>query len=404
MFMSMPTNNMFAPMLQSAPVVQRAALFSVPSPAQLQVGQRGTNYEFMIITVTDQVSTSNSINTAMVQQQLLTAPAAPSTITAEPTGRDMFIAWGGSVFDGGSNIIDYVVTVNGQTVATSTTPSSTIFPNWQYSTTYLVEVKARNSIGLSPARTFTLTTPADPTPPVVITESSEVREMILRLPQMISFNPKIAQPGSVVTVAGEKLDKLKTVKLGSRNVEFVVFGPNRIDIKVPMDMPAGLYPVEHFSEWGRVVVQDALTIAGSPVNEDLPPVNPGTSDSPAVDPDDIDGDGTNTNEDSDIDGDGSVNGSDSDIDGDTIDNGRDPNPVVPNDPSEALPGPGENTGNQESTDSETANPGNGGGLMETNPLAAWVIILIIGLAAAIGAGPAIAGARRKKREEELELQ
>jgi hypothetical protein len=404
MFMSLPRNNMFAPMLMSAPVVQRAALFSVPSPAQQQ-GQLGTNYEFMIITVTDQVSTSNSINTAMVQQQLLTAPAAPSTISAEPTGRDMFIAWGGSVFDGGSNIIDYVVTVNGQTVATSATPSSTIFANWQYSTTYQVQVKARNSIGLSPATTFTLTTPADPTPPVVITESSEVREMILRLPQMISFNPKIAQPGSVVTVAGEKLDKLKTVKLGSRNVEFVVFGPNRLDIKVPMDMAAGLYSVEHFSEWGRVVVQDALTIAGSPVNEDLPPVDPGKTDSPAVDPEDIDGDGTGTNEDSDIDGDGSVNGSDSDIDGDTIDNGRDPNPVVPNDPSEALPGPGENTGNEESTDSETANPGNGGGLMETNPLAAWILILIIALAGAIGAAPAIARARRKKREEEeLELQ
>jgi len=226
----------------------------------------------------------------------------------------------------------------------------------------------------------------------------------MRLPSMTTFVPKIVQPGAVVMVTGEKLDRIKSIKIGSVTVEFVLYGPNRLAFKVPMNTVAGVYSVEHFSDFGRVVVQDALTVAGSTVNEDLPVTEPNKTESPVVDPDDIDGDGRPTNNDDDIDGDGTVNGEDSDIDGDTIDNGRDPNTVVPNDPSEALSESGENTGNEDSTDSETANPVNGGGLIESNPLAAWIIILIIGLAAAIGAGPALAGARRKKREEELELK
>jgi len=388
-----------------APVVQRPTLFSVATRSPTALADLGTNYEFMVITVTDELSTSNVINTARVQQQLVTAPSAPSTVSAQPVDRDMFIAWGSSVFDGGANIIDYTVFVNGVQVAVTPVASSTIFANWQYSTTYTVEVKARNEIGFSAAKTFVLTTPEDPTPPVVaVTVSNEIAEVVMRLPSMTTFVPKIVQPGAVVMVTGEKLDRIKSIKIGSVTVEFVLYGPNRLAFKVPMNTVAGVYSVEHFSDFGRVVVQDALTVAGSTVNEELPVTEPNKTESPVVDPDDIDGDGRPTNNDDDIDGDGTVNGEDSDIDGDTIDNGRDPNTVVPNDPSEALPESGENTGNEDSTDSETANPGNGGGLIETNPLAAWIIILIIGLAAAIGAGPAMAGARRKKREEELELK
>jgi hypothetical protein len=386
------------------PVVQRPTLFSVATSSPTARADLGTNYEFMIITITDQLSTSSVTNTARIQQQLLAAPSAPSTVSAQPVERDMFIAWGSSVFDGGANIIDYTVYVNGVAIATSPVAASTVFANWQYSTTYTVEVKARNEIGFSSARTFVLTTPEDPTPPVVVTVSNEIAEVVLRLPSMNMFVPKIVQPGAVVMVTGEKLDRIRSLKIGSVTVEFVLYGPNRLAFKVPMDTAAGVYPVEHFSEFGRVVVQDALTVAGSTVNEELPVTPPNKTESPVVDPDDIDGDGRPTNNDDDIDGDGTVNGEDSDIDGDTIDNGRDPNTVVPNDPSEALPDSGENTGNEDSTDSETANPGNGGGLMETNPLAAWVIILIIGLAGVLGAAPALQRARRKKREKELELQ
>ena len=402
--MSMPFSP-FAAQAEVAPVVQRPTLFSVATRSPTALADLGTNYEFMVITVTDELSTSNVINTARVQQQLVTAPSAPSTVSAQPVDRDMFIAWGSSVFDGGANIIDYTVFVNGVQVAVTPVASSTIFANWQYSTTYTVEVKARNEIGYSAAKTFVLTTPEDPTPPVVaVTVSNEIAEVVMRLPSMTTFVPKIVQPGAVVMVTGEKLDRIKSIKIGSVTVEFVLYGPNRLAFKVPMNTVAGVYSVEHFSDFGRVVVQDALTVAGSTVNEELPVTEPNKTESPVVDPDDIDGDGRPTNNDDDIDGDGTVNGEDSDIDGDTIDNGRDPNTVVPNDPSEALPESGENTGNEDSTDSETANPGNGGGLIETNPLAAWIIILIIGLAAAIGAGPALAGARRKKREEELELK
>jgi hypothetical protein len=220
---------------------------------------------------------------------------------------------------------------------------------------------------------------------------------------MMNFNPKTAQPGSLVTVNGLRLSSIESMKLGSERVDFVIKSPTQLVFKVPMNMAEGTYSVEHNSEWGRVIVQDALTVAGTPVNEELRPVVPGDSQSPVVpgdtsspvvDPEDIDGDGRPTNEDNDIDGDGVVNGEDSDIDGDTITNERDPNVVVPNDPSEALPETEDNAGG--AAEGETNN-GFEGGLLQTNPLAGWLVILLIAIVAALGAAPAAARARRQKK-------
>ncbi|MEY4961304.1 MAG: hypothetical protein RLZZ249_1, partial [Actinomycetota bacterium] len=392
----------FAMPFVNQPMMVAPRFLNVQAPAQMVMAN---TYEFMIITVTDVTSTSNSINTAMVQQQLLSRPSAPSTLSAEPQGRDMFIAWAGSVFDGGSSIIDYTVKVNGSTVTVSPTPSTAIFANWQYSTTYNVEVLARNEIGYSQPTTFVLTTPEDPTPPP--SSQSLAAEVFEKMPQMYSFTPNVAQPGSLVTVDGYKLDRIKSLKLGNRAVEYRVISDKKLVFKIPTDTVAGVYAVEHFSEWGRVIVQDALTVAGSPVNEDFDPVTPVDPTNPTDptdpdteeprDPDDVDGDGQGTNEDSDIDGDGIVNGDDSDIDGDTINNPRDPNPVVPNDPSEALPGDDDST---ESNATDGGSDSQSGGLLQTDPGSAWLLILLMAIAAAIGAFPASAAWRARRKDKQ----
>ena len=317
----------------------------------------------------------------------------------------MFIAWAGSVFDGGSSIIDYTVKVNGSTVTVSPTPSTAIFANWQYSTTYNVEVLARNEIGYSQPTTFVLTTPEDPTPPP--SSQSLAAEVFEKMPQMYSFTPNVAQPGSLVTVDGYKLDRIKSLKLGNRAVEYRVISDKKLVFKIPTDTAAGVYAVEHFSDWGRVIVQDALTVAGSPVNEDFDPVTPVDPTNPTDptdpgteeprDPDDVDGDGQGTNEDSDIDGDGIVNGDDSDIDGDTINNPRDPNPVVPNDPSEALPGDDDSS---ESNATDGGSNSQSGGLLQTDPGSAWLLILLMAIAAAIGAFPASAAWRARRKDKQ----
>jgi hypothetical protein len=400
----------FNPQPFGMPMFNARALLPVPQVYSVpQQGQMANNYEFMIITVTDVTSTSNAINTAMVQQRLLVKPSSPSTLSAQPVGPDMLIAWSGSVFDGGSNIIDYTVKVNGEVVTVSPTPSTAIYANWQWSTTYNVEVTSRNEIGYSQPTSFTLVTPADPTPPP--SSQSLAAEVFEKMPQMYSFTPKVVQPGALVTVDGYKLDRLQSLKLGGKAVQYIVYSDKKLVFKVPVDMAVGTYSVEHFSDWGRVIVQDAITVAGSPVNEDFDPVKPdpenpvdptdpdgsGDGEDPR-DPDDQDGDGNPTNNDDDIDGDGIVNGDDSDIDNDTINNGRDPNPVVPNDPSEALPGD-----DDESSESEGVTPGEKpAGLIEEDPASALLLILLMLVAAAIGAFPASAAirARREKKKQD----
>lgn len=316
----------------------------------------------------------------------------------------MLIAWAGSVFDGGSNIIDYTVKVNGAVVTVSPTPSSAIFANWRYSTTYNVEVQARNEVGFSQPTTFVLTTPADPTPPPASASPTLANEVFEKMPQIYTITPNVAQPGSVVSAEGFKLDRIKSLKLGNQTVEFRVLSDKKLLFKIPTATAAGTYSLEHFSDWGRVILQDALTVAGTPVNEDFEPgkptdpvnpTDPGTED--PRDPDDIDGDGQGTNQDNDIDGDGTVNGDDADIDGDTINNPRDPNPVVPNDPSEALPGDDDSSG---SNATDSGSNSQSGGLLRTDPGSAWLLILLMAIAAAIGAVPAGAAIRRRRKQEQ----
>jgi hypothetical protein len=286
-------------------------------------------YDFKVVTISSSLQSAEVLNTAYISQQLVIAPSAPNTINAEAQGPDMLIGWTGSRFDGGSRILDYVVTVNGEELCVETTPAACVFEGWEYSTTYEVAVAARNEIGLSRTAVTSLTTIEDPTPPATNYQYPG--------PILAKFTPSSVAAGQVVTVTGLRLNMVERMLIGGKEVEFVIYGADRLALKVPFDLADGNYSIVVFSEYGELTVQDAIRIAGAPVNEDLPdqPVNPQVPGTPG----DLDGDGIPDNVDADIDGDGRPNGVDPDIDGDGIPNEYDPNPVVPNDPEDALEEP-----------------------------------------------------------------
>lgn len=273
------------------------------TPAPATSTELASNYEFKVVTITDVNSTSVAINTAFVQQRLLLVPTAPLTVSAEVVGRDLMIAWAGSVFDGGANILDYQISVNGQPLTVSPTPSTVMFRNWDWETEYVVEVRARNEMGLSQPSVIRITTPIDPTPPplppsvseVVLTfPESQAIQAFGQVPLMTSFTPRIVQPGAVVRVLGTKFNTINSIKVGPMQVEFVVHGPNSLSLKIPVNAEPGVYNVEHMSDWGRVTIQNALTVAGSAVNEDIvQPVVPQPTQSPVTPTDPGTGGGTN---------------------------------------------------------------------------------------------------------------
>jgi hypothetical protein len=321
-----------------------------PDPGSDDPMSQVPRYDFKVVTISSSLQSAEVLNTAYISQQLVIAPGAPNTINAELQNEDILIGWTASRFDGGSRILGYQVFVDGECVqavpvAGSTAPCREFAPDeatfalsdWDYSTTYEISVAALNEIGLSAATVTSITTIEDPTPPVTNYQYPG--------PILAKFTPSSVATGQVVTVTGLRLNMVERMLIGGKEVEFVIYGADRLALKVPFGLADGLYSVIVFSEFGALTVQDAIRIAGAPVNEDLQdlpalpvaPVVPGT-------PGDTDGDGIPDNVDADIDGDGIPNGLDPDIDGDGIPNEFDPNPVVPNNPEDALEEPRDEVG------------------------------------------------------------
>jgi hypothetical protein len=303
-----------------------------------------------------------------MSQQLLTAPGAPNSVNAEPQGKDMLIGWTASRFDGGARILDYSVFVDGALVCTEEDPTACTFPDWAWSKTYTVAVSARNEIGSSRLTTVSLTTPDDPNP--------NTGGYQYPGPILAKFTPSTAATGQVVTVTGNRLSLIERMEIGGKPTDFVIYSSEKLSFKVPYGLADGRYDVVVYSEFGKLTVQDALRIAGAPVNEDLTD-KPVDETDPAR-PGDTDGDGIPNDLDGDIDGDGQTNGTDQDIDNDNIPNEYDPDPVNPSDPSDAMdqprPAPGEEA------EFEIAP-----GITLTNALA------ILGLLISLSLGSAVAG-------------
>jgi hypothetical protein len=146
------------------------------------------------------------------------------------------------------------------------------------STTYNVEVMARNALGFGEAAVASHTTPTPP-PPVVI--DTRTTEAMVRIPQLVSFTPKFARAGELVEVSGRKINSITDLKLGEVNVSFTAVNDSTLRFRVPAGTKPGTYDIQHFSEFGKVSVIDALIVIAasstvSPEPETQSPVTPVT--------------------------------------------------------------------------------------------------------------------------------
>jgi uncharacterized membrane protein YgcG len=265
------------------------------------------------------------------------------------------VTWAAPLSDGGFAIDDYKVVVNGQTICANIQTRVCEISPLNVSTTYNVEVMARNALGFGEAAVASHTTPTPP--PVVITDT-RATEAFIRIPQLVSFTPKFARAGELVEVSGRKINSITDLKLGDVDVSFTAVNDSTLRFRVPAGTKPGTYDIQHFSEFGKVSVIDALVvIAGSSTVSPEPvtqsPVTPITespvTESPTnptnpvdpTDPGESGGSGSSGGSSGESDGTGSGNGSDGNGSGDGAGEGE-------TDGGESEPG--------EVTESEIAGP------------------------------------------------
>jgi uncharacterized membrane protein YgcG len=329
-------------------------------------------YSIKVVTITDTFSSSMTINTANGLKIGLETPAAPTQLgldTSDPT--KILVTWAAPLSDGGFAIEDYKVVVNGQTICANIQTRVCEISPLNVSTTYNVEVMARNALGFGEAAVASHTTPTPP-PPVVI--DTRTTEALVRIPQLVSFTPKFARAGELVEVSGRKINSITDLKLGDVDVSFTAVNDSTLRFRVPAGTKPGTYDIQHFSEFGKVSVIDALIVIAasssvSPEPETQSPVTPITqspvTESPTnptnpVDPTDPGESG----------GSGSSGGSSGESDGNGSGNGNS---------SEGEPEPGTDT--ESNTESSNAGVDEPTLPEQQNPLW-WILLIALLLAAA----------------------
>lgn len=376
--------------------------FALASIAQAATESATVGYTMRVVTITDTRSSSQVINTANGIKVGLTAPSAPTQLsldTSDPT--KIVVSWAAPSSDGGFPLIDYQVTSNGQVICANLQTRVCEISPLTDSTTYNIEVRARNALGLGDAAAASHTTP---TPPPIelnsLQANEELRLAVSRIPQMTAFAPQIARPGSVVTITGTRLDIIQSLSLGASPVEFTALSGTQMRFKVPVSAEPGVYSLIHVSEFGTVTVMDAILVAGLPVEEELSPVvpgqipsesenseqrptTPGTTPSQAPDASEQ-GDGALAP------GDGSVSGAD----GDSNPSGsEDPNANRPQ-PEASEPSDPSPEGQIQPTESTVALPDR---TVSESALPLWMLLGLLLIAGMIGGFPALARKRSTDR-------
>jgi uncharacterized membrane protein YgcG len=331
-------------------------------------------YSIKVVTITDTYSSSMTINTATGLKIGLETPAAPTQLgldTSDPT--KILVTWAAPLSDGGFAIEDYKVVVNGQTICANIQTRVCEISPLNVSTTYNIEVMARNALGFGEAAVAAHTTPTPP-PPVVI--DTRTTEALVRIPQLVSFTPKFARAGELVEVSGRKINSITDLKLGDVDVSFTAVNDSTLRFRVPAGTKPGTYDIQHFSEFGKVSVIDALIVIAasssvSPEPETQSPVTPITqspvTESPTnptnpVDPTDPGESG----------GSGSSGGSSGESDGNGSGNGSDGNGSGDGNSSEGEPEPGTDT----ESNTESSNAGVDEPTLPTQQNPLWWILLI----------------------------
>jgi uncharacterized membrane protein YgcG len=267
-----PTSRFFVFGSQPHRPVGFISLASIQSPS---TASATAGYSMRVVTITDVHSSSRIVNTANGVKLGLTTPGAPTQLTLDtndPT--KIVVSWGAPQSDGGFAVLNYDVILNGdRVICPGFTTMVCEITGLTQSTTYNIEVKARNALGLGEAAAASHTTPA---PPVITTQgqNEQLQLALGQIPRLNIFTPSLARPGAVVRVTGERLDRIASLSLEGAGLEYVIYGPTSIAFKVPVDTLPGRYSIIHTSSFGQVTVMDAITVLGSPVDEEFEPVAP----------------------------------------------------------------------------------------------------------------------------------
>jgi hypothetical protein len=130
---------------------------STPSTESAQVG-----YTMKVATITDAFSSSQTINTANGVKIGLGAPEAPTSLTLDTSDvSKIVVKWSAPASDGGFAVLDYDLSSNGQVICANIQLMVCEISPLTAGTTYNIEVKARNAIGLgAPAQAIHTTAPA----------------------------------------------------------------------------------------------------------------------------------------------------------------------------------------------------------------------------------------------------
>jgi hypothetical protein len=331
-------------------------------------------YSIKVVTITDTYSSSMTINTANGLKIGLETPAAPTQLgldTSDPT--KILVTWAAPLSDGGFAIDDYKVVVNGQTICANIQTRVCEISPLNVSTTYNVEVMARNALGFGEAAVASHTTPTPP-PPVVI--DTRTTEALVRIPQLVSFTPKFARAGELVEVSGRKINSITDLKLGDVDVSFTAVNDSTLRFRVPAGTKPGIYDIQHFSEFGKVSVIDALIViaASSSVSPEpetqspVTPITPPVTESP-TDPGESGGSGSSGNG---LGGSDSNGGSSGGSEGNGSGNGSEGNGSEDGGSSEGESEPGTDT----ESNSESSNAGVDEPTLPTQQNPMWWILLI----------------------------
>lgn len=245
------------------------ALSSIASPA---TSSATVGYTMMVVTITDEASSSQVINTANGVKVGLSTPSAPTQLDLDSSDASKItITWAAPNSDGGFPLIDYQVTSNGAVICANIQVRMCEVSPLALSTTYNIEVKASNALGHGEAAAGSHTTPA-PEPVITVQSQGSLERVTLGpIPQMVNFVPNVVRPGAMVSVTGERFNTLETISIGGIQVEFAVQDAGALMFRIPIDMPSGRYSVIHTSTFGKVTVMDAITVLEMPVQQENEP-------------------------------------------------------------------------------------------------------------------------------------
>ena len=173
-----PSLNIIQPLFQptggvyvfGAQAQGRMGFFALTSVTTPNTQSAQVSYTMKVVTITDAFSSSQTINTANGVKIGLSAPEAPTALTLDTSDLSKIVVkWSAPDSDGGFAVQDYDVTSNGRVICANIQQLVCEITPLTPGTTYNIEVKARNAIGLgAPAQAIHTTPPA---PVVVVTDT-----------------------------------------------------------------------------------------------------------------------------------------------------------------------------------------------------------------------------------------